>query len=209
MDAIREGIREEWGDLREGLGALRKEWGDLFVGIRTHRARKARHAEWDREETQREADQCRAERFGANTIPSTAIQPETITPDPPPVDLVPEPSADTRDTATPPRSSDSKASTAAGGRRPTAVWRQAEIDRAADQTPHPREVTRFPVYARMLAKRTCCSATCPATEPGVGRFRSIHGAKARRPGGRFAARMPMNTGRGWLTELPIIRRSVV
>ena len=34
------------------------------------------------------------------------IREETITPDPPPVDLVPEPSADTRDTATPPRSSD-------------------------------------------------------------------------------------------------------
>ena len=100
-------IRKEWGDLRKGLGALRKEWGNPFVGIRAHRARKARHAEWDREEARREADQRRAERLGANTTPSTAIQPETITPDPPPPsDLVPEPSADTRDTATPPRSAD-------------------------------------------------------------------------------------------------------
>ena len=103
MDAI----REEWGALREGWGALRKEWGNPGEGIRAHRARKARHAEWDREEARLEADQRRAERFGANTTPSTAIQPETITPDPPPpVDLVLEPSANTWDTATPPRSSD-------------------------------------------------------------------------------------------------------
>ena len=99
-------IRKEWGYLRKGLGDLRKEWGNPFVGIRAHRARKARHAELDREEARREADQRRAEQqFGANTTPSTAIQPKTITPDPPPPsDLVPEPSADTRDT--PPRSAD-------------------------------------------------------------------------------------------------------
>ena len=58
-------IRKEWGDLREGLGALRKEWGNPF---RAHRARKARHAEWDREEARR-----RAERFGANTTTSVLI----------------------------------------------------------------------------------------------------------------------------------------
>ena len=108
LDAIRKEWGKEWGDLREGLGALRKEWGNPFVGIRAHRARKARHAEWDREDARRAADQRRAERFGANATPSTAIQPETITPDPPPPsDLVPEPAADTRDTATPPpRSAD-------------------------------------------------------------------------------------------------------
>ena len=76
---------------------------------RADRERKARHAESDREEARREADQRRAERFEAPS-PTQAIQPETITPDPPPdpppVELVPEPSADTRDTSTPPRSSD-------------------------------------------------------------------------------------------------------
>ena len=97
MDAL----RKEWGELGEG-------WGKLVDEVRAHRARKARPAESDREEVRREADQRRAEQFGAaKTTPSTpAIQPETITPDPPPVELVPEASADTRDTTTPPRSSD-------------------------------------------------------------------------------------------------------
>ena len=63
---------------------------------------------------------------------------------------------------------------------------------------------------RMHAGRVPAAASTPRRKRAghqmvtESRFRSFSQAKARRPGGRFAARMPVNAGRARLTELGVI-----
>ena len=64
-----------------------------------------------------------------------------------------------------------------------------------------RASSRVDVRPRVQPGGRLPAGTTTYPNGDLSRLRSIRRAKMRRPTGRFAARMPVNTGPGWLTEL--------